>query len=247
MQEMTINETDIGEYKARLLSYSVGSTETSVTTGPVRHGGFPILFHTEYGTRKISVTLVFRPEGDSRSVFTKLHSLTGQKNRLDGILYGRTVDVGLPDGYRYRCVLQEAGEELIDGESLEVTYKFCGIRHDELAEEIGMSPFCYSTIPKTDCRISITVGSSWPSGDDFRLYINRLNGGIAFTVFDVEPGDVIELDGINKLVYKSGINVFGNSDIITFPYLIPGENTFEQRNNASVQCTYWTEYYPIYV
>lgn len=246
MQEMTVNNKDISEFGARLLSYSVGSTNAPVTTGTVRHSSFPMLLHTDYGTRRIAVTLVFRPTRNG-DIFTRLHSLTQQKNMLDGILFGSVSELGLPDGYLYRCVLEGAGDEQTDGESLEVTYTFSGIRHLGQYDAGGMALFCYSTVPRTDCRIYITVGSSWPSGDDFVLAINRLGGGVTITVYDVSPGDAIDIDGIRKTVYKNGINIFSGTDIITFPFLQPGDNSYEQRNNPDVACTYFTKYYPTFV
>ena len=248
MREMTINNTDITEFGARLLSYTAGGTELSNTASLSRQADFPRLFRTEYGRRKLTVTIVFRPKferGEVLTIFDKLNRLTDQKNKLDALLCGSVSELRLPDGYYYRSVLESAGDEIVDGESLEVTYQFTAVRHAELANPSGMQVYCQSTVKRTDCRIYIVVGSDWPSGDTFKFSCSGARSSV--WIPNVNPRDGIEIDGINKFLYRSGHNVFGESDILTFPYLLPGNNTYTESNHPDVVCTYRTEYFPTFV
>lgn len=60
MTEMTVNNIDIANYSARLLSYSVsGTTLTNNVSANNDLVKMPALYSTEYGTRTLTVTLTF--------------------------------------------------------------------------------------------------------------------------------------------------------------------------------------------
>ena len=249
---MIIDNTDIAEYGARLLSYTVGGTELTNTIGITQNIGIPKLYHTDYGRRKLTISLVFRPifnPGEERTIPKKLNRLTTQKNRLDYLLRGSS-DILLPDGFLYTSILEVIGEEVFDGESLEVTYQLTCIRHGGLEKVPGSAVTCHSTAPRTDCRIFVYVGNDWNTGDDLKLSIKTPNSFMSFwrcTIENVNPGDTIEINGISRFIYKSGVNVFSTSSLTSFPYLKPGMNNYECYNHPEKNVTFRTEYYPTFL
>lgn len=246
MEEMSINGTDIAEYGARLLTYSVGGTTLTRTTGISYNANFPKMFHSDYGQRKITITIVFRPKYHNLGgIVAKLHSLALQKSAFDALILNGAVDIRLPDDFYYNCVITSTGDETTDGESLEVTYTLSGIKHLPLAKIKGKAVNCSSTV-KTDCRITVEVGSDWIEGTSLHILINRLTEDYnSYAIKNINPNDIIVIDGINSTVTKNGNNIFADTNIITFPYLRPGKNEYIEMTEQA--CTFTTEYYPTFV
>lgn len=243
MREMLINNRDIAEYGARLLTYTVGGTELTRVTSTSYNAAFPKMFHSDYGQRKISITLVFKPKyHDFGGVVAKLHSLAMQKSAFDAVMCKGAVDIWLPDDYYYNCVLESIGDEITDGESLEVTYTLSGIRHLQLAKIKGDSLYCSSTV-KTDCKITLTISADW--GQEVGAVVLMSDGKIrtnSFIIKNLNGGDVVVIDGINKTVKRNGNNWFGNTNIVDFPFLIPGHNEYYLGGTDKLSVV--TEYYP---
>lgn len=243
---MTINNTDIAEYGARLLEYSVGGTEITRVTGNAYSANIPKLFHTDFGQRQITVTIVFRPKFQQYDgIVAKLHSLALQKSAFDAKISNGVAEILLPDDFYYRCILTSTGSEVTDGESLEVTYTLSGIRHKPLVKIKGKTIQCASTV-KTDCKITATVGAKWIEGTMMALLINHLTEDYnSFLIKNLKAGDTVVIDGMNCTVTKNGQNIFGDTNIIIFPYLRPGKNEFEEMTGQD--CTFVTEYYPTFI
>lgn len=242
MREMLINNRDIAEYGARLLTYTVGGTELTRVTSTSYNAAFPKMFHSDYGQRKISITLVFKPKyQDFGGVVAKLHSLAMQKSAFDAVICKGAVDIWLPDDYYYNCVLESIGDEVTDGESLEVTYTLSGIRHLQLAKMKGDSFYCSSTV-NTDCRITLTLSSDYGSGIGVSFVMNSGTEGYnGINIKNLNSNDIIVIDGINKTVKRNGNNYFSGTNIITFPFLLPGKNEYYI---TSDKVSIMTEYYP---
>lgn len=243
MVEMKVNGRDIAEYNARLLGYSVGNTVITQTTGISYNANFPKLFHRDYGLRTINVTIVFRPQYlENNSIVAKLHAVTMQKALFDAIISCGVVEIELPDGFYYRCLISGVSNEIIDGESLEVTYTLNGIRHLSLATIKDTTFRCSSTV-QTDCRLTITA-ESCSENSTLQISINSIQGfENSISVKNINVGDVVIIDGINCTVTKNGQNIFTDTDIITFPYLVQGENFISISEGFSVI----TEYYPTFI
>ena len=212
MQEMTINNTDIADFNARLLSYSVGGTTITRTMGNSFNANFPKLFHTDFGQRKITITVVFKPEIGKRGIISKLHNLAMNKSEFDSVICSGIVDIWLPDGFYYNCILNSVGDEIVDGESLEVTYSLSGVRHDSLCTQKGLEPYCNSTV-NTDCRITIKIGSDWNDEDDFHFIINKTTSDYnSIKIQNVKKGDTILIDGIRACSHKKSIKNHSQHD-----------------------------------
>lgn len=245
MREMLINNRDIAEYGARLLTYTVGGTELTRVTSTSYNAAFPKMFHSDYGQRKINITLVFKPKyHDFGGVVAKLHSLAMQKSAFDAVLCKGAIDIWLPDDYYYNCVLESIGDEVTDGESLEVTYTLSGIRHLQLAKIKGENIYCSSTV-NTDCRITLTLSSDYGSGIGVSFVMNSGTEGYnGINIKNLNSNDVVVIDGINKTVKRNGNNYFGGTNIVTFPFLLPGKNEYYI---TSDKVSIMTEYYPTLV
>ncbi len=246
MQEMKIGDIDLAEFGARLLSFSVGGTDLTRTTGNSFNANFPKVFHTDFGQRKITVTVVFKPDPKIKGIISKLHHLAMNKSAFDALMFSGTVDLWLPDGFYYHCSTMSVEDENSDGESLEVTYTLNGIRHGSLSTQKGMTVYCNSTVKKTDCKITLTIADTLPADTTLRILVNRDTSEYnSIKISHVQPGDEIVIDSINTSVTKNGVNIFGDTNIIEFPTLIPGENTYTLVNQADI--TFTTEFYPIFV
>lgn len=243
--EMMINNNNIAEYGARLLSFSIGCTTLTTAVGTSYNANFPKLFHTDYGQRQISIVLVFKPEIPCKGVLATMHTVALQKSRLDNLLFGSVVDISLPDGYFYRCVLNSISNESFDGSCIEVTYSFTGIRHLSLATIKGSKLYCTSTVD-TDCRITATITGC---SDNTRLQFIMSYGynSVSYSMDKVNSGDIVVFDGINCKVTKNGLNAFGDSNVVGFPKLRPGKNTYIAQHSSPVKVEFVTEYYPTFI
>ena len=243
--EMMIDNNNIAEYGARLLSFSIGGTELTTATSASYNANFPKLFHTDYGQRVISTVLVFKPQTQQNGMLAKMHAAALQKSRLDNLLFGNVVDISLPDGYFYRCVLNSISNESFDGDCLEVTYSFTGTRHLSLATIKGSELHCSSTVD-TDCRITATITGC---NDNTRLQFIMSYGSnsVSYSMNKVNSGDVVVFDGINCKVTKNGLNAFGDSNVVEFPKLHPGKNIYIAQHSSPVKVEFVTEYYPTFI
>ena len=111
----------------------------------------------------------------------------------------------MPDEKRYRCILTSVGAVM------------------------GSRLFCESTLPKTDCILTATVGSS---GENYRL------GTVTFP--SVTAGEVLKVDGITKRILVNGVPAAQRAEWLQFPYLVPGINNIDCKDSVT------TEYYPAY-
>ena len=228
---LLINGTPLDTYGgAALLAYSVGETAIKNETFQGINRSTWHLLKSIYGVRQIKLTIVFT--GPSR------REVALQRSKLNSALFGASELFISDDGFFYDVAVESCGPDELVGEGERETkikgqYQFTGIRRDALVKETisgGGSLFCRSTMPFTDCRLSVTVGASASS---YTL------GGATFS--NVSAGDVLVFDGIGGKITKNGANAAASVSWTEFPQLVPGENTITAPDAVTV------EYYPTYI
>lgn len=218
---MIIDERMLAEHGARIKSdYTVSGVplNTHYHQG-IRQSGF-ILHGQEPGLKTIELTVVFfgksRPEIDRR------------KSLFDGALTGKN-ELCL-DGYFYTVFCSSIGGSLYQGDGLcESIYQFTGYKHGRLKKVTGNTLYCESTLPHTDCRVSVTVSRA--SGS-YRM------GGVTFR--NVKAGERLVTDGIDKRILINGSPAADRAEWLRFPTLAPGKNIILCDDTVTV------EYYPAY-
>ncbi len=239
--EMKVNGRSIDKYNARLLNFNVSGTERSYSSGSARPVLLlPDMYQTALSPRRLSVTLTFYPRtlGESsrgRSIPEKLHRSTENIVKFESDISNRVLEIILPDGYIYKSFLQSAQTPSFDatGEQ-DVEYIFLAIRQKSPIKETIAAGGVINCISNTDtlCRISFTVPVTIPS-----MTICGIR------ILDIAADTEIVIDGEKGIITANGINKFADTDLIDFPYLVPGINV--------VSCTagglsITVEYTPIY-
>lgn len=215
---------------AALLDYSVGETALTADTFQGINRTSWHLLKAMFARRVIKLTIIFTGPG--------LHSVKLQRSMLNGVLFGRSEIYISEDGFYYDVVCTSLGaEELVgigDTEAqIKAEYTFEGIRRGRLKTETvaaGGSFICESTMPFTDCRLTVTVGTTASS---YAL------GNATFGA--VTAGDILVFDGINGAITQNGTNAAATTSWVSFPALTPGINTNDALDAVTV------EYYPTYI
>ena len=222
--EMTINGKSIRQYNARLLDYSVSGTGRAYSqssSGSILR--VPIVYHTTLSPRTLSITITFFPRktgtdsSRNNSIPERLSRSTDNIVQFESDTSNRVLEIGLPDGYIYKAVLQSCGTPSFDatGEQ-DVEYSFLAVRTKPAVKRVitaGGSVYCESNTT-TPFRISFTVTSNAASMIVCGITINNITANTEILI-DSELG-IITADGLNK---------FDDTDLIEFPYLHPGSNT----------------------
>lgn len=217
-----INGIDIKNYGAKLLSYSVGATATTLSYFSGKNMLYPIITDTEIKPRPLSITLVFK--GKSRfEVITNISNFAAQLLKK--------CEIYLPDEYYYTCIMTSISEstEVVATEHM-VTYQFDAVRHLPLESEILLKSgifICRSNV-QTECIYEVTTSQEIVTVNDI-------------TIQNAEGTTII--DGMKKTVTKNGANVYKNTDLISFPVLQTGVNQINISDNTSVKVSY----YPTFV
>lgn len=228
METIYINDMDVREFGAKALrDYTIGATELTHENYQGHNRAWFVNLENLYGMKSVEFTLFF--DGRTR------REMMLKKSALDGQLFG-LVELFMPDGFYYRCTCTSLGdiEPLgLEGSRIIGTakYTFSGIQHDQLKILNGSGFYCESTVPYTDCSLSVTVTTAAAS---YRL------GGAVFS--NVKAGEKLEFDGIHKRVLRDGAPY--SNDSVTwqeFPYLTPGYNQITAVDPVTVS------YYPIYM
>ena len=227
-EKIFINNIDISQYGARALrdSISIGGTPVTNDYFQGRNRSSYVLMSTTYGLKPVSFTLVFKHQ--------YLKNATENRSLFEAQAFNGC-ELYMPDGFYYRCMLDDIGEAKtkgVDGVEvlIECNYKFVGIQHDDMITIADGTHFvAKGTLPKTDCILSVTVGANASS---YTL------GGAVFE--NVVAGDVLVVDGINKRFLKNGAPAVA-TNWIGFPYITQGENAFIATDIVTV------EYFPCYI
>lgn len=237
MTEMTVNNIDISNYSARLLSYSVsGTTLTNNVSANTNLVKMPAMYSTEYGTRTLTVTLTFSPHLDGCSakgtdITDRYAAATDNITRFEAEIIGKTVEIALPDGYIYTSIVTSIYAATFDssGEH-DVTYIFMAVRHKPTITTT-VAPngkiYCQSTTP---CKFKLKVTLPEQSS---------LLSIMGIVVINISANTPLVLDGELGLITLGGVNKYLDSTLIEFPILYPGENIITCTNSqAKIQVVY---------
>lgn len=237
MTEMTVNNIDISNYSARLLSYSVsGTTLTNNVSANTNLVKMPAMYSTEYGTRTLTVTLTFSPHLDGCSakgtdITDRYAAATDNISRFEADIIGKKVEISLPDGYMYSSIVTSVSAAAFDGSGEhDVTYTFNAIRHKPTVTA-DVAPngkiYCKSTTP---CKYKLVVTLSEQSS---------LIAVCGIVVINIAANTPLVIDGELGLITLGGVNKFLDSTLIEFPILYPGENIITCTNSqAKIQVVY---------
>ncbi len=218
-----INGVSVEEYGGSLKSeYTVTGmeiTENSYSIG--RNRSNPLYHGTVLGLKTLTLPVDFA--GKDRQ------EASARKSKFDAAIYGKN-ELVLPDGFTYTAICSEYGEEICHGEQLlETIYTCVGIRHGKKEIVTGNTIYCTSTLPKTDCRLTVTVTNGESS---YQL------GSVTF--LDVTAGDVLCVDGITGRILVNGAPGAARAQWLEFPYLVPGKNMITCADTVTA------EFYPAY-
>lgn len=242
LAEMTINGVDIQIYNARLQNYAVSGTVVTHNQSTVNTLlKMPSLFSTTLGTRQLTITLTFKPArlgSDSRntSVIHKLRTAAENIANFEAVIIGKIVEITLPDGFTYTALATTLSAATFDssGEH-DVTYAFSAIRHGT-AETITVQPNgrldCKSTTD-TPFKVVVTVASA---SDSITI--------CGITVKNITANAEIIIDGSDGIITMDGRNKVIDTDLVDFPYLVPGYNTISCSDDTAIIKVIYT---PVYV
>lgn len=242
LNEMTINGVDVSAYNARLQSYSVsGTTVTNNLSASRSILTAPTLFSAVPGTRTLSLTLTFYPHylGDNAKGLTvsdRLAIATNNITAFEGLLVGKAVEIALPDGFIYTAIVNSIAAATFDssGEH-DVTYTFNAVRHTKPVNETVQTNGFMICKSNTVTLPIITA-----------IYANAaaevtLQG---VKIKNITANTTIVIDSVSGKITANGKNKFGDSDLIDFPVLQPGEN---QITSSVSDVSITVSYTPIYI
>ncbi len=185
----------------------------------VRQSGFT-LFNQVIGLKTITLPITFL--GLSREDIDRCKLLFDMK------LMGKNELV--LDGHYYTVICQQIGDAHYKGfGACESEYQFLGVKHGPLQTVTANTIYCMSTLPHTDCRISVKVS---------KAAATYSVGTVTFK--NVSAGDVLVVDGLDKRILVNGAPAAQKAEWIRFPSLVPGENIITCNDTVTV------EYYPVY-
>lgn len=252
--EMYINDTDVYDYHARLVSYKVGGTKITqnyiTATNPV----VPAVFSQAIGTRILTVTLSFECSGDNN--IKRMSSNLAARSVVDAIFINSTpVTLKMPDRFYYTSILTNVSEVTPDlSDSIDVTYTFEAIMHDSLVTvtSSGTSNNFFIDVAgnvAANCVIKMTPLSMCDMTfcvRDARDYSTVVVPTI--TIQQAQGAQSLIIDGEKRTVAISGQNYMQYCDIISFPRLPPGRHAvYVTPEYKSVPIQTAISYYPTYV
>lgn len=215
---MEINGIDESAFSAHLLrDYKISSVSVDSEYWQGRNRSSYNLLTQKYGLKEIDLPVMF--DGANRE------KVSLNKSRFDLALWGK-VEIYLPNGFWYTCILDSAGELEFDGEEHgRASYKLKGMQHKAMVTVKSATFSCSSTVPFTDCIVSgTTTGTSGSIG--------------SITFSGVTSGKTIVVDGINKRFLYDGANAAQKFVWVNFPSLVPGENTIITTGLSGVEIQY---------
>lgn len=219
---MWINDKSLCEYGGFLTTgYKVSGCELDVTVLQGRNRTSLGLLHASPGLKKLTVPIVFRGRSSE--------DVSCKKSMFEQLIFGKN-ELIMEDGLLYTAVLSSIGNaEFIGTKAIKTEYVFTAVRHGNYVKKNGNTVYCDSTLPYTDCILTVTVSKD---------STNYKVGSVTFE--NVTAGEVLTVDGINGRILVNGTPAAERADWIEFPKLVPGENTIQCDDELTV------EFYPAY-
>lgn len=218
------------EYSCRLLSsWSVEDAAFSPTFQQGKNATAFTALRGSVGLKTLTLPLHFFGKTAAEAV--------EQKSRFLALLLDGIHALQMPDGFLYRAALESFGKaEAItpDGTILSCEFTLQGQRCRHLQTHTlpagGGTLYIEGTHPSMDCRLTVRVGKAASSYN---------MAGTLWT--EVNTGDVLVLDGLNKLMTKNGANAVLSNNATGWPKLHPGANVLSAPDALTV------EYYPVFL
>lgn len=180
-----------------------------------------VLLDSSYEMGKLTLPIVF--EGESRK------DVALKKSNFEKELFGRC-DISLPDEFSYFAFLENIGTPSFPSEQMiESTYDLKCIRHGWKQIVESETVYCESTLPNTDCIISVTA---LKDSSEYQV------GTVKF--LNVKAGEKLVVDGMDKRILVNGAPAANRANWIRFPSLEPGANHIVCQDPVKV------EFYPVY-
>ena len=152
---MTINGIDPERWGAMLAAdYAVGMPELDTQTLLGRNSTTFTMTSQILGMREITLPFVItgRDHADIRL----------RKSYMDRLMLGKC-ELFLPDGFYYSAVLDAFDDPSFHGPQLaECEYTLIGMRHGPLIEVAANTVYCESSMPYTDCRLTVKAINGAP-------------------------------------------------------------------------------------
>lgn len=238
------------EFGAMLLAdYSVGAPSISQDYVVAYTGSRITAGGTRYGLRTITLPVVI--EGRSPE------DAEDKRSHLTAALLKRTVELCLPDGGLYTCLLTDGGKKAEidrDGKFIEMSYTLVGYKHGPLETLVFTNPdgtisfFAAGTAETMECRITATVAKSY-SGTVYVFYPNSTQSNCIFNSGALKGGDTVIVDGIEKRLTVNGSAGMKLLNKISggWPRVVRGENKLYTSQTTMPFSQIAIEYYPIYI
>lgn len=219
-------------YETEVVDYSLDGPTFKAVTYPHKWRSTTSFYNVlPEDMRSLKITVKLRVQSDTFA--NTRGAFADYKRELDKYMQDR-VRIKLPDGYYYDGYCDAIGAPTMSGGDTDFmgiwTYSFKVLPtfHGELVTKSGDSVTCSSTVTRTSCRLTKTITEA---AEVYKL------GTVKF--YNVEPGDVLQADGILGRILVNGAPATNDFYFTTFPFLVPGENT----NLGSDTI----EYYPTYI
>lgn len=221
---MQINHCELSDFGAKLLAeYEISGSEIENSYFKGRNRSGYVHYMNTIGLKTLKLPMVFC----GRSA----HEIAAAKTRLDAAFLGKN-ELYMDDGFCYTVMLDDAGELTWLSEQLaECEYTLIGYQHGPLSVTVGNNPYCWSTVPYTDCILESTVSAT---ASEYAI------GDAIF--YNVSQNDVLTMDGINRRVLvNGGPATAAQCEFVRMPFLVPGKNAIECTDQLTVK------YYPVYL
>lgn len=219
---MRVNGKPLSEYGGKLkMDYKISGCELDVSIFHGRRRSFFTLLNKSVGLKTLKLPVVFNGKDEAET--------ERKKSLFEMAALGKS-ELIMDDGFKYSVVLTEIGQASYPSSQLiEVEYIFTGVRHGEYVVAVGNSVHCDSTLPDTDCILTVTVSAD---GTNYKI------GSVTF--LEVSAGEVLTVDGINGRILVNGIPAAERAEWTEFPKLAPGLNEIACADTLTV------EFYPVY-
>lgn len=220
--EPRVNDTPFSLYGAQMLDFSVGGVGVKNGYLFTPSAFFPVVVLGEITLRRVKITLDFSGLGWQETE-RAISDLTA--------VFLAGCDLLLPDGFYYRCAFDQNSAPKRPAPWISTaTFEFDGVRHGRLEQR---------TLTASG---SFVVEGNRPA--PARLTVSGISGTVTVAGITITglTGTVV-IDGLSRKVTQNGSNVFGNTDLTTFPKLTPGRAEIVFTAGLTVK----VEYYPLYM